>query len=155
MTSSIVLALHLLSAVVWVGGMFFAYMALRPVAAAQLEPPVRLTLWAGVLGKFFPWVWLCILVLLATGYWMIFNVFGGMKTAPLYVHAMNGGFFVMLLIYMHVFFAPFRRLKQAVAKQDWPTGASKLGQIRIMVGVNTLIGLAVCAIASGGRYFTG
>jgi len=152
MTTSIILASHLLSAVVWVGGMFFAYMALRPVAASQLEPPIRLTLWVGVFSKFFPWVWLCIIVLLATGYWMIFNTFGGMKTAPLYVHAMNGAGIIMILIFMHVFFAPFRRLKQAVANQDWPTGAGKLGQIRILIGINMMIGLVVCAIASGGRY---
>lgn len=35
------ITLHVLSAVVWVGGMFFAWMALRPVAASLLEPPPR------------------------------------------------------------------------------------------------------------------
>lgn len=30
---SLALALHVLAVVVWVGGMFFAYMTLRPVAA--------------------------------------------------------------------------------------------------------------------------
>ena len=152
MTTSIILALHLLSAVVWVGGMFFAYMALRPVAASQLEPPVRLSLWCGVFSKFFPWVWLCIIVLLASGYWMTFSVFGGFKTAPLYVHAMNGAGIIMILVFMHVFFAPFRRLKQAVANQDWPTGGSKLAQIRVLIAINLVIGLLVSAIASGGRY---
>ena len=36
---AIAIPLHLLAAVIWVGGMFFAYMALRPVAASLLEPP--------------------------------------------------------------------------------------------------------------------
>lgn len=152
MTTSIMLALHLLSAVVWVGGMFFAYMALRPVAASQLEPPMRLSLWVGVFSKFFPWVWVSILLLLGTGYWMLFNVFGGMSTAPLYVHIMNGAGIVMMLIYLHIFFAPFRRLKQAVAIADWPAGASKLAQIRLLVGINTILGLFVIAIGGAGRY---
>ena len=41
---SVTITLHLLSAVIWVGGMFFAYMVLRPAAATLLEPPQRLPL---------------------------------------------------------------------------------------------------------------
>jgi len=37
--------LHILGAVIWVGGMFFAYMALRPAIVETLEPPFRLKLW--------------------------------------------------------------------------------------------------------------
>jgi uncharacterized membrane protein len=144
--------LHVISAVIWVGGMFFAYMVLRPVAAGQLEPPARLTLWAGVFGNFFPWVWSSIVVLLATGFWMIFAVFGGMGSVGLYVHAMLGLGLLMVLIFLHVYFAPYRRLKRAVAAQDWPSGGKQLAQIRVLVGVNTVIGLLTVAIASGGRY---
>ena len=152
MTLSIAIALHVLSAVVWVGGMFFAYMALRPVAASQLEPPLRLSLWAGVFAKFFPWVWMSIILLLGTGFWMIFSIYQSMNATPLYVHIMMALGIVMMFIFMHVFFAPYRRLKQAVAAEDWPTGGSKLAQIRILVGVNTLIGLSVITIATAGRF---
>lgn len=154
MTNFIILALHLLSAIIWVGGMFFAYMALRPVAASTLEPPVRLRLWLGVFSKFFPWVWVCIVLLLTTGYWMVFNVFGGMGAAPLYIHIMNGAGIIMILIFMHVFFAPYKRLKQAVIIEDWATGGSKLAQIRMLIAINTLLGLFISAIAGGGRYLT-
>ena len=75
------ITLHLLAAIIWVGGMFFAYMALRPVAGSLLEPPVRLKLWTQVFSRFFPWVWLTVLVLLITGLWMIFGVYGGMAKA--------------------------------------------------------------------------
>ncbi|HEX4938933.1 MAG TPA: hypothetical protein VFX11_09675, partial [Candidatus Kapabacteria bacterium] len=85
---SVMIALHLLSAVIWVGGMFFAYMALRPVAASLLEPPVRLTLWAQVFTRFFPWVWASVLLLLGTGLWMTFGIFGGMKYVGIHVHIM-------------------------------------------------------------------
>lgn len=145
------LVLHLLSAVVWVGGMFFAYMFLRPVAAMQLEPPARLQLWVGVFKKFFPFVWLALLFLPLTGYMMIFDIWGSMGNTPLYVHIMNGLGIVMILIYMHVYFAPFKRLKEAVIKQDWPEGGRNLNFIRKMVGINTMIGLIVIIVASAGR----
>jgi uncharacterized membrane protein len=63
--------------------------------------------------------------------------------------------YVMMLIFLHVFFAPFKRLQRAVAAEDWPAGGSALAQIRVLVGVNLLIGLVVVAIASGGRYLPG
>ncbi len=149
---SAMVTLHVLSVVIWVGGMFFAYMVLRPVAAAQLEPPLRLTLWVGVFGRFFPWVWLCVLTILGTGLWMMFGVFGGFADSPLYIHAMFSVGIVMMLIFMHVFFAPYGRLKRAVAAQDWPAGGQALAQIRVLVGINTLIGLGNIAIAAAGRY---
>ena len=148
----IAILLHTLAAVVWVGGMFFAYVVLRPVAAGQLEPPQRLALWAGVFGQFFPWVFAAIGLLLATGFWMVFSVLGGFENAGVHVHLMIWSGYVMMLIFLHVFFAPFKRLKQAVEAGDWTTGSSKLIQIRVLIGVNLIIGLAVIAIASGGRY---
>lgn len=152
MTNAFALALHILAVVVWVGGMFFAYMALRPAAASILQGPERLQLWVGVFGNFFPWVWIAIVSLLGTGYWMIFSVYGGMANAPLYVHLMNGLGIIMMLIFLHVFFAPYRRLKAAVADSAWDTGAGKLAQIRLLVGINTLIGLSTVIIAGAGRF---
>lgn len=149
---SIAIALHLLAAVVWVGGMFFAYMALRPVAGGLLEPPLRLPLWAGVFARFFPWVWAAVGVLLATGLWMIFAVFGGMAAAGLHVHLMLLLGLVMMALFAHVWFAPYRRLRQAVAAEDWPAGGAALQQIRRLIGVNLILGLVVVAVAGAGRY---
>ncbi len=148
----VALGLHMLAAVVWVGGMFFAYVALRPVAATELEPPQRLRLWAGVFGKFFPWVFMSIAVLLISGLWMVFAVLGGFATAGSHVQAMFWLGILMMLLFFHVFFAPFKRLKRAVAAEDWQAGAGKLAQIRLLVGINLLLGLVVVAIAAGGRY---
>ena len=148
----IALLLHLLAAVVWVGGMFFAYVALRPVAAAQLEPPARLTLWAGVFKVFFPWVFAAIVTLLLSGYWMVLSFYGGFDAVGMHVHLMMWAGYVMMLLFFHVFFAPFKRLKRAVAAADWPAGAKSLAQIRVLIGINLSIGLVVVAIASGGRY---
>jgi len=145
----IALLLHLLGVVVWVGGMFFAYMALRPVAASVLEPPQRLNLWAGVFAKFFPWVWLSIALILGSGLYM-WMALGGM-TAPAYVFVMMGLGIVMMLIFAHVFFAAFKKLKRAVAEQAWPAGGAALGQIRMLIGINLSIGLLTIAVAILGR----
>ncbi len=152
MTNSILIVLHLLSAVIWVGGMLFAHRFLRPVAASQLEPPQRLPLWNGVFAGFFPFVWAIILILPLTGYAMMFGIWGGFANAPLYVHVMNGLGTVMIIIFLHVYFSPYQKLRNAVSTQDWPAGGQALNRIRAMVGWNTILGLIVIAIASGGRY---
>lgn len=145
----LLITLHLLSAVVWVGGMFFAYMALRPAAVAVLEAPVRLRLWEATFARFFPWVWLAVLLLLGTGLWMMFAYLGGMKTAP-YIHAMFGIGLVMMAMYAHIFFAPFKRMRLAIAAEDFAEAGRRLGQIRMLIGINLILGLVVVAIASAG-----
>ncbi|MBI3188679.1 MAG: CopD family protein [Gammaproteobacteria bacterium] len=151
--NSLYLLLHVISAAIWVGGMYFAYMCLRPVAASQLEPPLRLRLWVGVFTQFFPVVWITVVLLPVTGYAMIFSIWQSMAVTPLYVHIMNGLGTLMLLIYMHVYFAPFKRLKKAVLAEQWPAGGAALAQIRQLIAVNLSLGLLVIAVASAGRYF--
>lgn len=146
------LLLHLLGVVIWVGGMFFAYMALRPVAASVLEPPQRLTLWAGVFGRFFPWVWASVALILATGLYML-TVFGG-TSVPHYVYAMLVLGVLMMLIFAHVFVVPYGRLRRAVAEQEWKAGGTALGQIRRLVGVNLSLGLLTIVAVFLGRGFS-
>ena len=149
---SIALLLHVLSVVIWVGGMFFAYMVLRPVAASQLEAPQRLTLWSGVFSQFFPWVFLAVGLILATGLLMLINGFGGIRSASIDLQLMLGIGIVMMLIFFHIYFAPFQRLKRAVSAEDWSGGNRYLAQIRLLVAVNLVLGLLTVAIATGGRY---
>src|SRR5262245_3132731 len=86
--TAVALAVHILSAVVWVGGMFAIYVCLRPALGA-LEPPQRFRLMRVTFQKFFPWVWIAILLLLASGYWMLFTTFGGFAGARLHIHFMQ------------------------------------------------------------------
>lgn len=150
--NSIAISLHVLSAALWVGGMFFAYQVLRPVAAQQFEPPQRLKLWAQLFCRFFPWVWLFVILLPISGYWMLFKLFGGMSAAGLYIHVMQGLGWLMILLYMHLYFVPFRRLKEAVITEQWPEAGKHLNQIRQIVGINLLLGVVVIAVAAGGRF---
>lgn len=149
----IAISLHLLSAVIWVGGMFFAYMALRPAATEVLEAASqRLSLWSHTLTRFFLWVWLSIILLPLTGYWMVFSHFGGMAHTGLYIHFMQATGILMILVFLHVFFAPFRRLRRALAAADIPAAAHSLAQIRVTVLINLLLGLIVSVIGAAGPY---
>ena len=141
--------LHVLGVAVWVGGMFFAYMALRPAAVAVLEPPLRLPLWHQTLSRFFRWVWLAVALILGSGLHMI-AVLGG-RGAPVYAWVMLAIGIAMMLIFAHVFFAPYRRLGRAVAAGDWKAGGAALGQIRKLVGLNLILGLITITVATVGR----
>lgn len=147
---SILLALHLLAAVVWVGGMFFAYMALRP-AAAYLQPRERLELWQRVFDRFLHWVWAAVALLLVTGYWMVLGPLGGFKGLGLHIQIMQGLGWVMILLFLHLYFAPYRRMRGALAAGDEPAAARRLAQIRLIVAVNLALGLVVVVVAAGGK----
>ena len=141
--------LHVIGVVIWVGGMFFAHQVLRPVAVEQLEPPQRLPLWVGVFKRFFPWVWGCVAIILASGLILIGSM-GGMQSAPAHVHIMLTTGLIMMAIFGHVFFVSFARLKQSVANQDWKAGGISLAVIRQLVGINIILGLFTIAIATIG-----
>lgn len=137
--------LHVLATVVWVGGMFFAHQVLRPVAAAQLEPPQRLRLWAGVFGRFFPWVWLAVVLLLVTGQGIVMQV-GGYGVVPKHVHVMAGIGYLMAAIFAYVYFVPYRRFVAAVQAEAWPTAGEVLVVIRRIIGTNLTLGLLNIAL---------
>lgn len=149
---ALLLALHLLAALFWVGGMAFAYWVLRP-AAGPLDPPVRLPLWRRVFATFLPWVGAAIVVLLATGYAMIAVYFGGFAGAPAYVNVMQGLGLIMVLLYLHLFFAPWRRFRTAVDQNVLPDAAKALNQIRQIVAINLALGIAVVIVGGTGRYW--
>ena len=149
----VAITLHILSAMVWVGGMFFAYMALRPAAASLLEPPLRLPLWSKTFARFFPWVWAAVILLPATGYWMILWVFDGFENVKLYVHIMQITGIAMILIYLYVFFIPYRRMNQAIAARDFTAAGKQLAVIRKLIGANLVLGLITITVASGGAYW--
>ncbi|MEK1941670.1 MAG: CopD family protein [Pseudomonas sp.] len=141
-------ALHVLAAVVWVGGMFFAWMVLRPAAVSVLEAPARLRLWGDVFPRFFLWVWLIVLVLPVSGVGMLQLHFGGFETAPKYVQVMMGLYLAMLALFIRIQALQLPELKRAIAAENWPAGGAVLGKIRRLVGFNLLLGVAVVAIAA-------
>ncbi|HLY46586.1 MAG TPA: CopD family protein [Stellaceae bacterium] len=150
--AAVALILHTLAAVVWVGGMFFALVVLRP-ATGPLDPAPRQELWGRVLGQFFNWVMAAIALLLVSGYAMVFAIYGGFRGIGLYVNLMQGLGIVMMLLFFHLYFAPWRRYQAALARQDRPTAARQLEQIRAIVSINLILGLVTVAVGSSGRYW--
>ncbi|MGE0063309.1 MAG: CopD family protein [Xanthobacteraceae bacterium] len=149
---SLALGLHILSAVVWVGGMFAAYLCLRPAAGA-LEPPQRLALWRGFFQRFFPWVWVAVVLLLVSGYWMLVSTFGGFAKAPLYINLMQTIGLVMVALYAWLFHGPWLKFKRAVDAQQWPDAGAQLNRIRQIIAINLPLGLIVVAIGGTGRFW--
>jgi uncharacterized membrane protein len=146
------IGLHLLGAVLWVGGMFFAHTILRPSAAA-LDAPVRLALWRAVLGRFFAWVWACLAVLLATGFAMLFIAFGSLQFAPLYARLMMTLGIVMAVIFVYVYLAPWQDFRRAVSSADTRRAQSSLRQIRLLVALNLVLGVVTAVLGASGPYY--
>lgn len=145
----IALLLHLAGAVVWIGGMFFAYFALRP-AATMLDPSHRLPLWADTLGRFFRWVWIAVALILGSGFYMLTEM-AELARVPFTIHMMLYVGVAMAFIFAYVFFVPFSALNRAVAAQDWRAGGAALNVVRKAVAFNLALGFANLAIATIGQ----
>jgi uncharacterized membrane protein len=150
--TSVALAFHIFAAVVWVGGMFAAYICLRP-AASSLETPQRLRLWRNFFARFFPWVWLSVVLLLASGYWMVMTTYGGFAGMPMYIHIMQGIGWLMILLFAWLFHGPWLKFKRAVDAQSWAAAAPQLNRIRQIIMINLPLGLIVVIIGGTGRYW--
>ena len=142
---NLLLFLHLAAAIFWMGGMGFVLLALRPAAHAQLQPPQRLPLMVQVLRRFFVLVIASIAVLLATGVPLLMQVPGAQ--APRGWHAMAGLGVLMVLVFGHIFFVPWRRMQRAVAAQQWPEGGKRVNQVALLVKANFALGwIAIAAV---------
>jgi uncharacterized membrane protein len=147
---AIAFGLHQLATIVWVGGMFFAHMALRPAAQEVFKAPDRLLLMQGVFRRFFPWVWVSLLILWGSGLWAFLGVLQG--KAGLHVRAMMGVATVMTAIFSYLYAFPYGQLKTAIREEDWPRAAAELALIRRLIAVNLALGLITALVGSAGRY---
>ncbi len=139
---------HLLSIIVWLGGMAFAHFFLRP-ALQQLEPPQRLVLMRDVLQRFFAVVLVIIAAVLLSGIGMMGLVHkmaaqaGAQFSMPVSWMVMAVLGLAMMAVFGHIRFALFKRLDQAVNAKDWPAGGKALGQIRQLVALNLALGTVI------------
>ncbi len=149
---SILYALHLLAAALWIGGMFFAYIALRPAAAALLEPSLRLPLWEQSFKRFFIWIWAFILILPITGYTMIFTFYQGMANTSVSVHIMQLTGWAMILIFLHMYFGPYKKMRTYLSESKLTEAGQCLNVIRKLVATNLVLGVLTAIIASSSRF---
>lgn len=147
---ALALAIHTLAALIWVGGMFFAHVILRP-AALDLAPPERLGLWRRVLPRFFRWVWLSIAALLVSGYGVLLLGYrGGVTGGGLHIDLMQLTGLIMMANFAFLYFVPFAAFKRRVDAGDFPAAADALGRVRQIVVVNLVLGLFTTAVGATG-----
>jgi uncharacterized membrane protein len=135
-------ALHLLCAVLWVGGMFFAYVVLRPSMAA-IEAPQRMLLHTRVFKKFFLVVWHAMPLIIITGFVML-ALNWDMANAPWQLNAMMGLGLLMAAVFLAIFFGPYRQFRRTTDRNRM---ASRLDAIRKLIGVNMVLGLLTVIVA--------
>lgn len=142
---------HVLSIILWLGGMIFAHFFLRP-ALPTLAPPERLQLANAVLGRFFAAVLWAASLTLVSGVWMIGRVAkasvqsGGSFSMPLTWTVMAGLGVLMVALFGHIRFALYPRFRAAVVTGDWAQAADRLARLRLWVGVNLVLGLAIIGV---------
>lgn len=140
--------LHVLSIIVWIGGMVFAHFFLRP-AVAELEAPVRLKLMRDVLGRFFQTVLVVSALTLISGIWMLGRVAkqtvqsGGSFDMPLSWTVMTALGVLMVGLFFHIRFALYSKLKRFVLAADWDLAGVTLAKIRQWVLINLIIGVLI------------
>ncbi len=139
------LAIHFLSAVIWVGGMFYTVVVLRP-ALNVLDATPRLQLHMLTLKKFFFVVWHAMPLALLTGWAMVFSAWGGFASLPVSIHVMQGLATLMALIFIYTFFGPWQRLRRAIRP-----GPELIARIRLMVTINLALGAGAIIAGSLGH----
>jgi uncharacterized membrane protein len=139
------LAVHLLSAALWVGGMFYAVAILRP-SLTLLDAAARLQVHMQTLKRFFAVVWIAMPLMLLTGWLMVFAAWGGFAALPWSINVMQTLGLLMALIFLYVYFAPWQRLRRAIRP-----GPELITRIRQLMILNLCIGIATIVAGSLGH----
>jgi uncharacterized membrane protein len=138
-----VVAVHGLSATIWVGGMFFAYVVLRP-SLSVLEPIQRIALHTQVFRRFFLVVWHAMPLILLTGFALLFGFYGGMAYVGWKVHVMMLLGLIMSAVFLFIVFGPYARFRRTT---DRATAAACIDRIRKLIGVNLALGIVTIVVA--------
>jgi uncharacterized membrane protein len=138
-----VLAVHVLCAVIWVGGMFFAYVVLRP-SLSVLEPVQRIALHTQVFRRFFLIVWHVMPLILLSGFAVLFLFYGGMAGVGWNVHLMLLLGLVMSAVFVLIVFGPYARFRRTT---DRATAVACIDRIRKLIGVNLVLGIITVVLA--------
>jgi len=138
-----VLAVHVLCAVLWVGGMFFAYVVLRP-SLSVLEPIQRIALHTQVFRRFFLVVWHAMPLILLSGFALLFGFYGGPANVGWNVHLMMLLGLIMSAVFLLIFFGPYARFRRTT---DRSTAAASIDRIRKLIGVNLVLGIVTVIVA--------
>jgi uncharacterized membrane protein len=144
-------AIHVLSIIVWLGGMIFVTFFLRP-ALSGLDVQTRIKFMHDVLGRFFKAVLVLSLTVVISGFWLMGRVAkqtvqaGGQWSTPVEWLVMAVLGVAMFAIFGHIRFALYKRLSTALAANDWPAGGAALAAIRQWVTINLCLGFVIVLV---------
>ena len=144
--AGLLLALHLLGVVVWVGGMAFALLVLRP-SLGLLPPSLRLTLNTAVFNRFFRIVWHAMPVVLLSGYAMVW-LYGGFAELEPPIHIMHGLGLAMAVIFLVIFFGPWKAMRAAQVNGDTVVAMVAGNRIRHLITANLVLGTITIVVVA-------
>lgn len=127
------LFLHIFFATVWIGGMVYSLFFLRPALNTLSQESQRKELLKRVFGRFFPAVWLSIVVLFFTGMALWHGYRRDFTQNPLF-HLKLFIFAIMVLIFSYIYLFLYRK--------------ENFKNIPTLIGVNLLLGIFILLIIS-------
>jgi uncharacterized membrane protein len=138
-----VVAVHVLCAVLWVGGMFFAYVVLRP-SLSILEPIQRIALHTQVFRRFFLVIWHAMPLILITGFVVLFGFYGGLANVGWNIHLMMLLGLIMSAVFLFIVFGPYARFRRTTERNR---AIAAIDSIRKLIGVNLVLGIITIVVA--------
>jgi uncharacterized membrane protein len=150
--SEFALALHILAAIIWLGGLFLLCVVLQP-SARPLVSVIALSLWHRVLSRFFVWAWVGLALILISGIAMVFLEFGGFAKIPS-IHRANMLIGIpAIALYGYLYFAPWQRFRRAVSSNDAMAAKRSIRQVRMLMATILALGLVASVVSAGARYY--
>jgi uncharacterized membrane protein len=139
----LVTAIHLLCVVLWVGGMAFLLVTLRPSMAA-IDPAARLVLQGAVFRRFFRLVWQIMPMAIVSGLLLLILSYSH-QALPWEVMVMQTGGVLMAAIFIGMVLVPNKRFQAKLA--DGTATAADVAPIRRLIwlslGIGTIILISV------------
>lgn len=140
-------AVHILAAIILIGGTFFIIVVLSR-GVAPLELATRMALWERTLSGFLMWVWISIAALFASGIAMAILGFGGLSALGSYVRLMAALAVLITLIFAYLQFFPLKRFRRAIARDELTAASKDLGRVRLVLAVNLVLGIVTAVIGA-------
>ena len=149
----LILAVHTIAAVVWVGGMYFAVAAFEP-ALRVIPEPLRLTVWREAFKRFFRWAWVCLTAILLSGYTVVYYGYEGFAAAGLHIHIMQISGLLMVFLFVAMWCTYWQEFRHAIEQDHEAAAEHALRRMRQVTVIILVLGLFTSAIGATGGFWS-
>ncbi len=141
LSPSLVIFLHVLSAIIWIGGMIAVRFAVHYSMQNIAEPKIKIERTLENLQRFFNIVLPFIVILLFTALLLIFGI--GFKETPLnkFIHIKEGVWVIMTLIFITVYIKRNKAQKAYELGDMITTKAQLIPIAQYLIPINIVLGL--------------